>query len=102
MLCFVRLAYFERLRTAGGGAAKFFYPPMIHIGLPRQPSLSRVPRKVRIDKCSHPRFWYCGKVGETVVSEFQDNDGYWAREGGEYNCINVIRREDATLLPLEN
>ncbi len=75
---------------------------MIHISLPRPPRLDGGPRRVRIDRCSRNGSWYADRIGQTVLCEFIDNDGYWAREGGVYNCINVIRKEDAELLPLQN
>lgn len=75
---------------------------MIHISLPRPPRLDGGPRKARILRCSDRGYWYRDLVGHIVPIEFQDSEGYWAREGGEYNCINVIRKQDADLLPLEN
>lgn len=74
---------------------------MIRVSLPRPPRLDGGIRKATIHRCSGS-YWYADKIGETVLVEFVDSEGYWAREGGEYNCINVIRKEDATLLPLEN
>lgn len=75
---------------------------MIHISLPRPPRLDGGPRQVRITQCSDPMYWYQDRVGQTILCEFVDSEGYWAREGGVFNAINVIRPEDATLLPLEN
>lgn len=74
---------------------------MIHISLPRPHRLGQPIRKATINSCP-PGWWYADKVGQTVIIEFIDSDGYWSREGGIYNCINKIRPEDATLLPLEN
>jgi hypothetical protein len=73
----------------------------LHISLPRAPRLDTCPRKAVIERCSGT-YWYRDMVGQTITVEFIDSDGLWAREGGTYNCINVIRREDASLLPLEN
>ncbi len=75
---------------------------MIHISLPRAPRLDGGPRKVRVDRCTNSGAWYADKVGQIVPIEFIDSEGYWGREGGTYNCINVIRKSDATLLTLEN
>lgn len=75
---------------------------MIHIGIPQPARLDGMPRRVRIDRCSDRSFWYADRIGQIVVVERNDGYGYWAREGGIYNCINVIKHEDATLLPLEN
>jgi hypothetical protein len=71
------------------------------VSFPR-PQRLEAPIRVRIDKCSHAQAWYTGRVGEIVNVEFEDGEGYWAREGGVYNAINVIRKGDATLLPLNN
>lgn len=75
---------------------------MIRISLPRSPRLDGGPCKVLINQCSSHGAWYQDRVGQTILCEFVDSEGYWAREGGTFNCINVIRPEDATLLPLEN
>ena len=75
---------------------------MIHISLPRSLRLDGGIRKIKIERCTDFGMWYRDKIGQTILCEFVDREGYWAREGGEYNCINVIRRSDAVLLPLEN
>lgn len=38
--------------------------------------------------------WYKNLVGQSIQIEAMDLDGMWAREGGAYNCLNVIRPED--------
>lgn len=75
---------------------------MIRISLPRPLRLDTCPRKARIDKCSDPSWWYASRVGQVVDIEMIDAEGFWSREGGIYNCINKIKPEDATLLPLQN
>lgn len=72
------------------------------VSLPRKPRLDTCPRQARIDRCSDPHYWYADRVGRVVTIEFIDSEGYWSREGGIYNAINVIRAKDATLLPLQN
>lgn len=74
---------------------------MIHIGIPRPPRLDTCPRKAHIHSAPSG-WWYANRVGQVVEVEFIDREGYWAREGGTFNCINKIRPEDATLLPLDN
>lgn len=74
---------------------------MIHIGLPRRPRLQPI-CKATINKCSDSSWWYANRVGQVVIIEFIDSDGYWSREGGTYNCINKIKPEDCTLHELEN
>lgn len=66
------------------------------IGLPKDPQ-----GRIRIKSCQSSSYWYAGLVGQVVPFERVDGYGYWAREGGIYNCINVIKHEDATLLPPE-
>lgn len=75
---------------------------MIHVSLPRPPRLDSGPRKVRIERCTNNGAWYAARIGQVVPIESIDDEGYWGREGGTFNCINVIRKCDATLLPLEN
>lgn len=74
----------------------------IKISLPRRPRLDTCPRKAVIERCSRSGVWYQDKVGETVTVEMIDDEGFWVREGGTYNAINVIYKQDARLLPLEN
>lgn len=75
---------------------------MIKIGIPQPPRLDGMPRKIKINKCSDSSYWYKDLVGKVIMIERIDGYGYWGREGGIYNCINFVRFEDATLLPLEN
>jgi len=49
---------------------------------------------VKIVRCSDPLMWYASRVGEEVTVERVDREGLWAREGGEYNAINIIRFSD--------
>lgn len=49
---------------------------------------------VKIERCSDPMMWYASKVGQDVLIERVDRNGLWAREGGEYNAINIIRFSD--------
>jgi len=71
---------------------------MIKVSIVTQTDQPRV--RVKILKCQDSA-WYAGKVGEIVDAERTDNYGYWAREGGDFNCINYIKYEDAILLPNE-
>ena len=50
--------------------------------------------RVKILRCSDPSMWYKNLVGQSIQIEAMDLDGMWAREGGAYNCLNVIRPED--------
>lgn len=74
---------------------------MIRVYFPKPQTLSE-PRNVRLNCCSISGGWYARLVGQVIAIEFEDSEGYWAREGGQYNCINIIRKADTTLLPLNN
>ncbi len=62
------------------------------------PGRTNGPIRIRVKRCTNPGAWYEERIGEEVVAEFMDSEGYWAREGGIYNCINVLRKEDVTVL----
>lgn len=49
---------------------------------------------VKIEHCSDSLMWYADKVGQEVRVEKVNRDGLWAREGGQYNAINIIRFTD--------
>lgn len=49
---------------------------------------------VKIERCTDPLMWYADRVGQEVKIEKVDRDGLWAREGGHYNAINIIRFTD--------
>ena len=49
---------------------------------------------VKIERCSDPMMWYASKVGQDILIERVDREGLWAREGGEYNAINIVRFAD--------
>ena len=49
---------------------------------------------IKIERCTDPMMWYAAKVGQEVKIERVDRDGLWAREGGAYNAINIIRFVD--------
>lgn len=67
-----------------------------HIGLGKHPALAAQPRRtILVKRCTSPGAWYERLVGQEVECEFVDHEGYWAREGGIYNCINKIKLEDA-------
>lgn len=79
---------------------------MIRVSFQRPARLDGCPCLARIDRCTLSGAWYESRVGQTVTIELidRDRDGVWlwSREGGFYNCINKIKADDATLLPMEN
>jgi hypothetical protein len=58
--------------------------------------------RVKIERCSSVGAWYEKLVGKTIEIEFADSMGFWAREGGTYNCINCIPPGDATFVASAN
>lgn len=72
------------------------------ISFPRRPKVDGYPCWARIEQCTLPGAWYANRVGQNILIEFSDAEGHWAREGGVYNAINIIRHEDARILPFEN
>lgn len=39
--------------------------------------------------------WYSNKVGEEIPLVREDDEFYWAREGGALDCLNIVRKTDA-------
>lgn len=74
----------------------------IRISTPRSPRVDGFPCWAVIERCTLSGAWYEKRVGHNILIESVDSGGYWAREGGEYNAINIIRHSDARLLPFEN
>jgi hypothetical protein len=60
------------------------------------------PREARVLRCSISGGWYRKHIGKLILIERGDHQGFWAREGGQYNAINIVRREDVFLTPLPN
>lgn len=54
--------------------------------------------KVRIVSCKDSLFWYSKKIGEIIEIERETIDWYWAREGGSFNCLNIVDKNDVKLL----
>jgi hypothetical protein len=48
---------------------------------------------------AQPGWWYENRVGQIITIEREDYEGYWAREGGVYNCINKLVKTDVELIP---
>lgn len=54
--------------------------------------------KIKVIKCHNPILWYSKHVGEEFNVEFIDDKAYWSRErDGQFNCLNWIAKEDATV-----
>jgi hypothetical protein len=68
--------------------------------------------RIRINKCTNPRAWYADRIGHVMEVEWAEKsnrpdqgipeDVYWCREGGEYNCINYVRKSDAEEIPMND
>lgn len=53
--------------------------------------------KIRVIDCKDALLWYAKRIGEEFNVEFIDDKAYWSREGGTYNALNWIKKEDATV-----
>lgn len=60
----------------------------------KAPNLLDTQCRVKILRCKDPQMWYSDRIGQLVPIESLDLDGMWAREGGIYNALNIIRPED--------
>lgn len=60
--------------------------------------------QIKILKSSSSFYWYSKHIGEvfTVVKEEhnnrEDSITYWVREGGEYNCLNIVLDQDCEVV----
>ena len=54
--------------------------------------------KIKILKCSNPILWYRDRIGEEFIVTFIEDKAYWTREGGMYNALNWVHKEDATIV----
>lgn len=54
--------------------------------------------KVKIIKCSDNMMWYRDKVGQVIQVERETVDWYWAREGGSFNCLNIVDKADVEIV----
>lgn len=48
------------------------------------------------------RMWYSDRQGEVFNVEYVTEQGYWCREGGTWNCLNVVNKDDAEVYNTEN
>lgn len=53
--------------------------------------------KIKVLKCNDHLLWYAKRIGEEFKIEFIEDKAYWAREGGQFNALNWIKKEDATI-----
>ena len=53
--------------------------------------------KIKVLKCKNPILWYNKHIGEEFEVKFIEDNAYWTREGGIYNALNWIAKEDATI-----
>lgn len=60
----------------------------------------KVRMKIKIVDCRDSRLWYADKVGQILnVEKTNASTGeYWCREGGPWNCLNVVYEQDAELV----
>ena len=55
----------------------------------------------KIISCSDPMMWYRDLVNELIYIERETVDYYWSREQNIYNCLNILHKQDVTMLPQE-
>ncbi len=53
--------------------------------------------KIKVLKCNDSLLWYSKRIGEEFEVHFIDDKAYWSREGGQFNALNWIKKEDATI-----
>lgn len=54
--------------------------------------------KIKVLKCRDSLLWYAKHIGEEFEVYFIDDKAYWSRErDGQFNCLNWIFKEDATV-----
>lgn len=41
--------------------------------------------------------WYRDRIGEEFQVYYVEDKAYWTREGGQYNALNWVYKEDATI-----
>ena len=56
--------------------------------------------KIKIIDCRDPMLWYANKIGQILNVERRNlrTKEYWCREGGPWNCLNVVYEEDTQLV----
>lgn len=53
--------------------------------------------KIRVIKCSDALLWYNKRIGEEFEVNFIEDKAYWTREGGQFNALNWVYKDDATV-----
>ena len=41
--------------------------------------------------------WYRNRIGEEFQVYYIEDKAYWTREGGQFNALNWVHKEDATI-----
>lgn len=60
--------------------------------------MTSIIQNAKIIKCSDPLYWYNSLIGQIVHIERETVDHYWAREGGNWNCLNILYKEDVEII----
>ena len=60
-------------------------------------TMQRNDMKIKIIKCNDALLWYNKRIGEEFVVQYIEDKAYWTREGGTYNALNWVYKEDATI-----
>lgn len=54
---------------------------------------------IKVLDCNDPMLWYNKRIGEIFEVCRQDEEVYWTREGGRWNCLNWIDKKDCEVIP---
>ena len=68
----------------------------------------QMPIQIKILKSSSPNFWYSDRINDVVpvvrLEHCYDPLAaknfklYWVREGGEFNCLNIVLEQDCEVV----
>lgn len=54
--------------------------------------------KGKIISCKDKMLWYAPLVNSVIEIERETTSNYWAREGGNWNCLNILYKEDVEII----
>lgn len=53
--------------------------------------------KIKIIKCNDRLLWYSKRIEEEFNVYYVEDKAYWVREGGAFNALNWVYKDDATI-----
>ncbi len=54
--------------------------------------------KIKITDCSNSMLWYRDRIGEEFIVYYVEDKAYWTREGGTYNALNWVYKNDCKIV----